>query len=325
MIDRVPLEVVEASGLVERVAPGDEERLWLDCELASLAEHRLGDVTDPRALTDARRDDWLARATLEAPWPLCRRDAHERAWWLLEDGARVGTVALSRAVYGIVDARVSSLYVFPTLRCTGVGGRALTRLGATLAAQGLGYRLDTCWAWQRVVRFYLRAGLWLRMWKHDLTLSGGRGQPTHDIVVERDAVTLFGVAGSERALLVRAYTGGDNLVLEGPSPASFDDTPFARVASYARTTLALALALEGRCLVRSAQDLDDARGSDCDAPEGLARRIEVWEAFDRAQGWRVETPRLPGLEYPTWEALEARWEAERVAWEAERKAMMQRP
>jgi GNAT superfamily N-acetyltransferase len=319
-MDRVPLEDVEASGIVARVAPGRDERLWLDCELASLAEHRLGDATDPRALTDDRRDDWLARATLEAPWPLARREAHERAWWLVEDGARVGTLALSRALFGVVEARVSSFYVFPALRGAGVGARALARLGATLAARGLGYRLDTCWAWQRTVRFYLRQGLWLRMWKHDLTLAGGLGQPAHDIVVEPDAVTLFGVAGSERAMLARARTRGGRLALDGPSPAAFDETPFARVASHARTTLSLALALEGRCLVRSARHLVDARGSDCDAPEGIARRIEVWEAFDRAQGWRVETPRIPGLTYPTWESLEARWEAERLAWDAERKA-----
>ena len=233
----------------------------------------------------------------------------------------MGTVALSHTLFGVVEARVSSLYVFPSARGAGVGARTLARLGATLAARGVGYRLDTCWAWQRTVRFYLRMGLWLRMWKHDLTLSGGLHRPTHDLVVEPDAVSLFGVAGAERAMLARAHTRDGRLVLDGPAPARFADTPFAGVASYARTTLALALALEGRCLVRSPRDFEDARGSDCDAPEGLARRIAVWEAFDRAQGWRVETPRIPGLDYPTWEALEARWEAERLAWDAERKGL----
>ncbi|HEX4935896.1 MAG TPA: hypothetical protein VFV33_22100, partial [Gemmatimonadaceae bacterium] len=51
------------------------------------------------------------------------------------------------------------------------------------------------------------------------------------------------------------------------------------------------------------------RDADGGAPEALANKIVQWEAFDRAQGWHVDQPRIPGLAYPTWDDLEARWAA----------------
>jgi ribosomal protein S18 acetylase RimI-like enzyme len=314
----VPLEHVEQSGLVEPVEDtGADARLWLDCDLASLAEHRLGDPTDPRALTDARREVWEQRATLEGSGTVAERNAYGRCYWLLDGGERVGTVALSRMVYGFSDARLSSLYVFPSKRGVGVGRRALERLAATLGEKDFGYRLDTCWAWQRTVRFYLRTGHWIYMWKRDLTFSTRHGQPRPLVEVRDDAITLSAEAEGRRAVLAVARTRGDRLELDDIHPDTWKGTPFASVAWEAISTLSLALALEGRPLVRSQEAWEDARGCDGGPPESLAQKIEVWEAFDRAHGWSVETPRIPGLRYPTWAEFEARWEAEDAAFEAE--------
>lgn len=314
----IPLKHLESCGLLEPVASGGrDERLWLDCDLASLAEHRLGDTTGPFGLTDARREDWQARATADKPHTLDRRNGYERCYWLLEGAERVGTIALSRMAYGMADARVSSLYVFPSRRGRGVGQRALERLGAALADQDCGYRLDTCWAWQRVLRFYLRRGLWVYMWKRELTLHWARALPRHLIEVTDEAVTLSAQAGDRRVVLATGRTHGDRLELDVPPPETWEGTPFHEVAWNADSTLSLALALEGRAMRRSPEDAERCRGADCGAPEALARKIEIWEAHDRAYGWKVETPRIPGLEYPSWAELEARWEAERAAFEAE--------
>jgi hypothetical protein len=35
--------------------------------------------------------------------------------------------------------------------------------------------------------------------------------------------------------------------------------------------------------------------------------IILWEAWSHAHGWAVDTPRIPGLRYPTWAELQARW------------------
>jgi hypothetical protein len=43
--------------------------------------------------------------------------------------------------------------------------------------------------------------------------------------------------------------------------------------------------------------------SDLGGPEGLAFKIRLWEAWARKHAWRVETPRIPGLEMPDWDAL----------------------
>jgi hypothetical protein len=63
-------------------------------------------------------------------------------------------------------------------------------------------------------------------------------------------------------------------------------------------------------LARSQKDWDESYYADAGPPEALAYKIEIWEAWERKNGWRVETPRIPGLAYPTWDELEARWNRE---------------
>lgn len=297
---------LEAEGVVERVTPGTpEERLWLDCDLASLAENRLGDTTDPRALDDARRADWLARATSERPWPLDRRGEFESCYFLREAGERVGTIALSRSTLGSRSARVSSFYVMPTRRSTGVGRRSLDALGRALAAARLGYRLETSWTWPRAVRFYLAFGLWVRMWKHDLQFTWHAKDPRHRIRVDDTEAELAAVLDGAVIPLVQARRRGDALELDEPPADTLRDERLGEAAWHAVPTLSVALALRGWPLIRSRAIYDAVSWADGGPPEALARRVEAWEAWDTHRGWRVETPRIPGIAYRSWEELQA--------------------
>lgn len=317
----VPHEALLRRGLVEAVAlGGDDERAWLDCDLASLAENRLADDTDPRALTPERRADWIARATSEGESPLAAR-SYEAGYWLLEEGARVGTIAVSRTTFGARDARIASFYVFPSHRGRGVGRRALARLGEALGAEGFGFRLDTAWSWGRAVRFYLRAGLWVLMWKRDLCFAWSRKLPPPIIEVGERAATIAAArASGERVTLARASFEGDSLSFELSAKELRKDPELGEACWLADSTLALALALASRPLVRSAELARSVGFADAGPPEALARRIQVWEAWDRARGWRVEAPRIPGLAYPSWEELEAGWRREEEEFEARMKA-----
>ena len=65
----------------------------------------------------------------------------------------------------------------------------------------------------------------------------------------------------------------------------------------ARSALPL-LALAGWPLIRSAETWEQRHNwSDAGQPEGLAYKIEIFEAVDRRRGFDVRTPRIPGLLY----------------------------
>ena len=302
-----------AGGLVEPVERGGaDERRWVDCDLAAFAEHRLGDDADPLTLDPERRARWIATATTDwhdALEPV--GGSYSEPYWLLEDGRRVGTIALSRTCYGVADMRVWSLYVLRSRRGLGTGRRALDRLRELAAAEELGVRLDTCWSWQRTVRFYLRAGMWAHMWKRDLTLRWDARCPPRVIDVGPDEATLTVMREGEPVVLSRARRRGETLELDEPWRPFMEDDLLGEVVYDADPTLALALALalEGWPLIRSQALWYKHRGSEGGPPESLAYKISTWEAWDRRHGWRVETPTIPGLEYPSWEEFERRWEA----------------
>src|SRR3990172_304984 len=106
-------KLVSRSVLEPVVAGGADERAWLDCDLASLAENRLGEMSDPRQLDPATRESWRVRATRERECILERREQLEHCYWIVEGGARAGTIALGRFAPGGKHLRVSSLYVLP--------------------------------------------------------------------------------------------------------------------------------------------------------------------------------------------------------------------
>ena len=311
MSDSLHDHFVRTGAFVPVELGGSDERSWLDCDLASLAENRLGDTTDPRDLDDARRADWTARATRDRPWSLARRSAYERCYWMVEGGERVGTIAVGEPLLGQRRVHVASFYVLPGLRGRGVGRRALDRLQRVLGRHRHGYRLDTSWCWQRAVRFYLGAGLWLYMWKRDLTFFWDRRTPRPRIEVGEQEASLAVKLGHEDVVLARARRRGDALELDEPDEALGSDKRLGEAYWLATTTLSLAIAVHGFPLVRSQEEWDHGHYADAGAPEALARRITIWEADDRHRGFRVETPRIPGLVYPTWEEFEAEWARDR--------------
>jgi GNAT superfamily N-acetyltransferase len=297
-------------GPVELDTP--EEQRWLDCDLASLAEHRLGVTSSPLDLGDALRRDWQARATLERSMRLSQRGRHERCYWLLEDGARVGTMALALDTAGSPRVHLASFYVLPSLRGQGVGRRAMARLREVCARHDLGLRLDTSWTWQRTVRFYLGVGMWIYMWKRDLVFCWDPRTPDPHITVGEDEARLSIVHRGAELVLAQARRRGDALDLEEP-PDVRNIKGIGSAFWNASSTLSLALAMKGWPLIRSSEHWEKQAFADAGPPEALAQRIVIWEAWERKNGWRVETPTIPALDYPSWDELELRWAAERAA------------
>jgi GNAT superfamily N-acetyltransferase len=315
VMEAVHADLVRTGAFAPVQLGGVEERRWLDCDLASLAENRLGDATDPRHLDERRRADWLARATDAPPWPPSARSGYERCYWIVEDGEPAGTLALGISTRGSSEwLRVSSFYLFPTYRGRGLGRRALGRVQEALARHDLGLRLETEWCWQRAVRFYLAIGMWVYMWKRDLTLYWDPMTPAPQIDVGDDTASLSVPLGQHGAgagiVLARAHRRGDALQLEKPPAALEKERRIGDAYWLSRSTLALALALHGWPLVRSPEDWQQSYFADAGAPESLAYKITLWEAWAAKSGWLVQTPRIAGLAYPTWDELEARWRAE---------------
>lgn len=303
-------ELIRA-GIVTPVALGGaDERLFCDCDLASLAEHRLGDLTDPRELDAARRADWTERATSERAISLKARSEFERAYFLLDEGERVGTIALATGTLGSRRARMSSLYVMPQYRRRGVGRRVISSLTTALGGHGLGLRFDTSWCWPRTVSFYMKLGLWVYMWKRDLDFVWEPKTPTPHIEIGEDEASISVPLGDSSVVLGRARRRGEKLELDLPSEEWQDDKRIGGAYWHSISTLSLALALEGWPLIRSPEEWEESRGADAGAPEALAYKIMIWEAWDRHHGWIVDTKKIPGLEYPTWETLQARWDEE---------------
>lgn len=329
MIEAVHEDLVRVGALAPVELDGDEERTWLDCDLASLAENRLGDRTDPRRVDEPRRADWLARATEQRLWSLRSRSKYERCYWILDAGERAGTLALATSSLGGESLRMSSFYVLPDRRGLGVGRRALDRVQEALGRYELGLRLETSWCWQRAVRFYIASGLWIYMWKRDLSFCWYPTTPRPRIEVGEGEASLSVTLGGEQVTLARAHRRGDRLELEEPPEEVAKNRALGESFWHASSTLSLALALHGWPLVRSEERWRRCYHADAGAPEALAYKITIWEALAAKSGWLVGTPRIPGLEYPTWDDFEARWEAENKEFEAlrqrERPAEAPRP
>lgn len=302
-------ELVRGLALAPVALGGAEERAWLDCDLASLAENWLDDRLDPRELDAARRRDWQSLVLDEPPMSLAQRSEHERCYWLLDGGERKGTMALATGTLGGKNLYLASFYVYPPFRGRGVGRRAMARLTSALGRRGLGLRLDTSWCWQRTVGIYRTLGLWVYMWKRDLSLCWDPATPPPQIEVSDATATLSVALDGEKIVLAAARRRGDALELSEPSPALADDGRLGGAYWYAVSTLSLALAQHGFPLVRSPEAWERSYHADGGAPEALAYKITLWEAWARKRGWRSATPRIPGIDYPTWEEFEARWQA----------------
>ena len=297
-----------ARGLAAVVDPGSsaDTAAWAACDLAAMVEGCFGTTLEPWSLGTSEGMRWLDRLaeSYEAPDPALDR-GFLRYLWLLDEGERAGTLALPHSAVGHLDLPLWSLYVHPSRRGRGVAGRALR--AAHVAAREVGMRgavLETHWVWQRSVRFYLAQGMWVVGWKRALAFSWLDELPPYTIEGGDRQLTLLIELDGARVPWLEATRDGTRLVIEPrlePDAAS----ALARAAPYAHAPLALALAIRGWPLVRSDAHLERRyESADLGQVEGLAMKIQVFEALSRYWGWDVSTPRIPGLAYPPLGELE---------------------
>ncbi|WP_438485853.1 GNAT family N-acetyltransferase [Streptomyces sp. S186] len=307
-------QLLGASGGLRPVLPEEGPRFarW---ELVSLAELALGETAEPDALTTT--DEHRLRERLRSPATpdrLAEKDWRRRYWLLDAGGSPAGTLALDTWPRGWDCLGLSSLYVHPAARRTGLARRALDAVHHAALAAGLnGFQLHTHWVWQPTIRWYLARGLWVTSWKHDLGLSRLARLPRYEVARTPQGLTFSVDDGGTMVPLLHAGRDGDTLRLRrtpeyrrrAAERQRHDTTLF-----YAGTTLALHLALAGRPLVRDARAWEAAPGSsDIGHPEGLARKIRIFEESARRDGWLVRTPPLvlpADLPTPTW-ALSDGW------------------
>jgi hypothetical protein len=150
------------------------------------------------------------------------------------------------------------------------------------------------------------------MWKRELDLRLDPCEPPPVIHVADNHASLSVLLNGCSVTLVEAERDADRLV-RFESRDDLVDPVAKELAWDAPSTLALALALRGWPLVRSSDAWERSYFADAAAPESLAYKITLWEAWARKHGWRVSTPLIPGLAYPTWDDFEARWKRESEA------------
>jgi GNAT superfamily N-acetyltransferase len=229
----------------------DEQRMFVDFELASLAEHRLGDRTDPRVIDDVRRTDWKARATHEdSTFVLPKDHRYQTCFWLLEGGKRVGTIAFSEPM-GSSMARCYSFYLLPEVRGRGLGSAIMMQVLQALDKHRFCLRLNTDWTWQRTVRFYRKLGFWVYHWKRELDLIWTAKWPKARVEVGSTEASLSIPYDDSEVTLVRAYRKGDKLELEQAPSELEKDPKIGETWFFATPTLALELAMHGWPLIRS--------------------------------------------------------------------------
>lgn len=279
-------------GIVEVVDPDSERETaaWTTCDLAAMVEGCFHRTLDPFQLPESEALPWLDRLadSYEPPDPALDRSLL-RYLWLLDDGERAGTIALPRSTLGHVELPIWSLYVHPSRRARGIAGGALRAAHDAARGAGLrGIRVDTHWAWQRSVRFYLRQGMWVVGWKRALSFSWIDSLPPYVLDDEGDRLTLSVLRDGAREPWLTATREGGLAIEE-----------HAEVPVYAHATLALALATRGWPLIRSKAHWARRHASaDLGQVEGLAMKIQLFEALARDAGWDVRTPRIPNLAYP---------------------------
>jgi hypothetical protein len=291
--------LVEAGVLEPVGARREDARRWSDCDLCSFVENRFHQQIDPEVLAPDQRAAWFQRALAPGECLLDpRRSDYYAAFWILDHGVRAGTLALPTTMLGRQFLPLSSLYVFPARRSSGVAYRTMRAVHeACLAAGFLGIRVGTHWTWQAAVRRYvLRYGMWAWSFKRSLDFVWANHLPLHAITVD-DVTARFAVEQDGRTVeLLAAARDGDRLIWN-ELPAMTSPELDQSVAFHARSTFAVALAVHGWPLLRAGDDLAKAAGADIGGPDVLARRIAIFDYLDRRNGFDVRAPRIPGLPY----------------------------
>ncbi|MBW8739615.1 MAG: GNAT family N-acetyltransferase [Streptomyces turgidiscabies] len=285
------------------VGPAEGHRfgLW---DLASLAEGALGECSDPDSFTASHVKRLRLRLGASGR-EYEHNDDYSRRYWIWDAAedrhygrprGPLGTVAVDTWPTGVGALRVSSLYVHPVARRRGLASSTLDTVYEACRAEGLnGFRLDTYWTWQRSVRYYLNRGLWVTSWKHALGLARLSYLPRYEVRSIAGELTFLIAAPDVRTpgamvpLLVADAVAGRLRLRETEQYARIRDELNA-VQHYARSTLALHLAVRGLPLVRGEEEWAEAlagRWCDIGDPEGLARKIEIFEQVARDDGWRL--------------------------------------
>lgn len=238
-------------------------------------------------ITDPRRFDWY------------------RSYWLVTGGERLGTLALQVWDWGWAGPHLGfvSLYLFPGRRRQGHAKRLLSALFLAVEQLGLSaLRLETSWLWQPAVRLYLNGGFSVANWKHELSLVRWREQPMARVRVRQAAIELLHERRDQP--LITVTCDGDRLRWLDHRSAVEREGGANRMRW--EPTVALWLAVQGWPLICSEQAwAERLRWMDAGMPEGLAWRIQRWEAYARHHGLPVRAPRIPGLRYPSWEELDS--------------------
>jgi GNAT superfamily N-acetyltransferase len=279
-------EALSARGVITRVdleSPRDCAA-WAACDLANMVEGCFHRQVDPSTI-DTRH--WLARLGKSYSTPRFADDDWLTRWyWLGTNGGRLGTIALPVSPFGRRRVPLYSLFVVPALRGRSIATDALRALYECAIEEGFnGVQLETHWAWQRSLKFYLDRKMWVINWKHSITLGWDRAWPAWEC--EGDERELVFLVGGDRRLTARR--NGDRLVL-------VEHGGDEGIMAYARTTFAVVLAMRGWPMVRSQQQWRDRwQSSDMGEIEGLAAKIQAFERMHELDGWDLRTPRLLGL------------------------------
>ena len=286
-----------AEKVIEPLSTDEEEtKAWTLWELASLVEGHLHVQLDGTRLSEAERLDYERRISSDGHRPyLDPHSGYTRPFWLLADGRRVGTIAIGTMYSGMALISIMSLYVDPAERKRGIARRALEVVYRAGLANGAGgIRLDTNWTWQPSVRFYARIGMWIWMWKHNLVFTWQPELPPYRVEIEGSQARFLIQQEDQWRLMVTAQNLGERL---GWEAADLKDLPI-EMSHCIPGTFALHLALDGWPLIRS-DEMWERRydWSDAGEPEGLALKIEIFEAVFRERGFEIRAPRIPGLRY----------------------------
>ncbi len=285
-----------AQGVAEPLSTDEREtRGWSLCQLASLVEGHLHEQIDVIRLSEEEIRAYERRVSYDGHPLADPHGGYSYPFWLLADGRRVGTIAISTMIYGLDLISVSSLYIDPAVRGRSIARHALEAAFRAAIDNGAGgIRLDTNWTWQPTIRFYARIGMWVRMWKHNLVFTWQKHLPSYRVEIGESEARFFIQQDDQWRAMVTARNLGDRLGwettdLERGLGETFYCTP---------GTFALHLALAGWPLIRSDEMWEHRYNwSDSGQPEGLAYKIEIFEAIDRKRGFEVRTLRIPGIQY----------------------------
>ncbi len=283
-------------GVIEPLSTDEEDtRSWNLWELASLVEGHCHLQLDVARLSEDERLAQERRVTFDGRPLASPHGEYRLPFWLLGGGRRAGTIAIATMSSGLDLISISSLYVAPEVRRRNIGRRALEAVFRAATANGAGgIRLDANWTWQPAVRFYARIGMWVWMWKHDLVFTWQPELPPYRVEIGGSEARFLIEQDGRWHTVVSAQRLGDRL---GWSSENLPRQPI-EMSHCVPGTFALHLALAGWPLVRSEENWERRyHWSDAGEPEGLAYKIEIFEALCRQRGFDVRTPRIPGIQY----------------------------